>query len=228
MIDRIRLREMIDREEDGVFLKEAQASAGGHGVTYFEKSQTRVDEMLKLADECTVDLLVQRRLNQHEGLAAINSSSVNSLRLYSVLRPNGEVKIYSSVLRMGVGNIKVDNYASGGIACGITPDGKLRKYAYDKKGNKYQKHPTSGIVMEGYEIPSYQDAVALVKKVHPMIAHYRSVSWDVAINEEGVPVLIEGNFCRGGIDLLQLCNGPLYGDDTIDILNEVFNKNVSK
>ncbi len=55
-----------------------------------------------------------------------------------------------------------------------------------------------------------------------MVPHFRSVSWDVAITSEGEAVLIEGNLCRGGIDLLQLSNGPLYGDDTKKILDEVF------
>jgi len=78
----------------------------------------------------------------------------------------------------------------------------------------------------GYQLPSYDKAVELVKKTHPRIAHFRSVSWDIAIVEDGTPVLIEANLCRGGIDLLQLNNGPLFGDDTKIILDEVFGKTV--
>jgi hypothetical protein len=44
------------------------------------------------------------------------------------------------------------------------------------------------------------------------------------INESGNPILIEANLCRGGIDLLQLSNGPLFGEDTKAILDEVFGK----
>ena len=57
-----------------------------------------------------------------------------------------------------------------------------------------------------------------------MVPHFRSIAWDIAIDENGTPVLIEANFCRGGIDSLQVNNGPLYGKDTKKILDEVFGK----
>ena len=99
-----------------------------------------------------------------------------------------------------------------------------KKYGYNKKGERVEVHPTTGLKFDGYEIPSFDRVIELVKKAHPMVPHFRSVSWDVAISENGSPILIEGNLCRGGIDLLQLSNGPLYGEDTKKILDEVFEK----
>ena len=85
-------------------------------------------------------------------------------------------------------------------------------------------HPISGIRFEGYQLPFYDRVVALVEKAHPMLPHYRSVAWDVAVDESGTPVLIEANLCRGGIDPPQLNNGPMYGARTKEILDEVFGK----
>lgn len=34
--------------------------------------------------------------------------------------------------------------------------------------------------------------------------------------------IIEANLCDGQLDLHQLTNGPLFGDDTVKILDEVF------
>ena len=215
---------LLSLEKDGIFVKEAQVSAGGHGVLYVDSTENVYDKVMEFAKNTKTDIVVQRKLTQHEDCAKFNSSSVNSLRLYSVLHKDGTVKIYSSVLRIGVGNSKVDNYASGGVSCGIKEDGTLRKYAYNKKGERVEKHPTSGIVFEGCKIPSWDQAVELVKNAHPTIPHFRSVSWDIAITHDGKPILIEANLCRGGIDLLQLSNGPLYGDDATLILDEVFGK----
>ena len=80
-------------------------------------------------------------------------------------------------------------------------------------------------MFDGYSIPNYDSAVNLVKKAHKMVPHFRAVSWDIAITEEST-VLIEANLFRGGIDLLQLSNGPLYGEDTKKILDEVFKKSI--
>lgn len=216
--------ELLAAETKGVFVKEAQTTAGGHGVTYFTDLMHNGKAVLQTAAAYSTDVIIQRELTQHADLAAMNPSSVNSYRIYSVLGKDGVAKIYSSVFRIGVGDIKVDNYASGGVSVGIAENGTLREDGYNKLGQKVLAHPVSGITFLGYQLPSYDKAVELVKKTHPRISHYRSVSWDIAIIEDGTPVLIEANLCRGGIDLLQLNNGPLFGDDTKKILDEVFGK----
>ena len=208
----------------GVFIKEAQTTAGGDGVTYLPITKLSFNEIKKIASKYPTDIVVQEELHQHKDMSALNSSSVNSLRMYSVLGLDGTVTIYSAVVRMGVGNSRLDNYSAGGTTCGIKEDGTLRKYCFNKEGVKLEAHPTSHTVFEGYKIPSYDKAVALIKKAHPMIAHFRSIAWDIAIDEDGEAVLIEANFCRGGIDSLQVNNGPLYGKDTKKILDEVFGK----
>ena len=215
---------IIRSEQTGMFVKEAQTSAGGHGVTFVESNDDAPAKVFEIAEKIPTDIVIQRPLVQHADLAKINDSSVNTLRLYSVLGKDGSVTIYSAVLRMGNAGSKVDNYAAGGISCGIDENGKLRKNGYNKKGYQVLQHPASGIVFEGYEVPSYARAVELVKKAHPLMPHFRSVSWDIAIVEDGTPTLIEANLCRGGIDLLQLNNGPLFGKDTKKILDEVFGK----
>ena len=47
------------------------------------------------------------------------------------------------------------------------------------------------------------------------------IAWDLAIDKNGVPVLIEINLPYSGIDLLQIANGPLSGDKTEQIIGEV-------
>ena len=223
-VSREAARELLRQETVGLFVKEAQTSSGGHGVTFFGQPAQEAEQILNTAGTYETDVIIQRGLTQHPDLAKINASSVNTLRLYSILGRDGTVTIYSAVLRMGIGSAKVDNYSSGGISCGVAEDGTLRRYGYNKLGEKVEAHPTTGIVFEGYPVPNYAQAVETVKSAHPMIPHYRSVSWDIAITGDGTPVLIEANLCRGGIDLLQLNNGPLYGKDTKKILDEVFHK----
>ena len=54
--------------------------------------------------------------------------------------------------------------------------------------------------------------------------HFKMVSWDFAVNEHGNPIMIEANLCLGELDFHQLNNGPLFGEDTKKILDEVFQK----
>lgn len=212
----------IIAEEEGVFLKECEGTAGGFGVTYISKCDDMLGKLISVSSSISTDIIVQKTIKQHIDMASVNPSSVNSLRIYSILERDGTVHPYSSVFRVGVGETKVDNYSSGGLSIGITEEGYLRKYGYNKKAERFEKHPSTGVTFEHYKLPSYDRAIDLVKKAHVLIPHFRSVSWDIAINEEGMPILIEANLCRGGIDLLQLSNGPLFGRDTKKILDEVF------
>ena len=65
-------------------------------------------------------------------------------------------------------------------------------------------------------------AKELVKKAHPMVPHFRLVSFDIAINEEGEPIFIEANLCKGSIEIHDFNNGPVFGEDTKKILDEVY------
>ena len=140
-----------------------------------------------------------------------------TIRILSLLSDNG-VKIYSSVIRMGINGSKVDNASSGGITCGIKKDGHLNSYAYSAAGEKYDIHPTSKIKFDDITIPNFQKAKELVTNLHPTIPMFRLVSWDIAIDEEGEPILIEANLKYGELDFHQLNNGPVFGEDTEKIL----------
>ena len=123
---------------------------------------------------------------------------------------------------MGVNGNKLDNASQGGLFCGINEDGTLKKYAYNKKGDAVTVHP-QGAVFSDCRIPSFDKCKTLVIKLsNRFLRIAKLISWDLSIDEEGNPVLIEVNLCYGGTDIHQIANGPLYGDKTEEILDKVF------
>lgn len=202
-----------------VFVKIATESEGGHGVYFVEKGNNNLS---KLLSERNDDIIIQLALKQSKSLAIINSSSVNTIRLLSLLKKDGSVKIYSVVLRMGINGSKIDNASSGGLTVGVCADGHLKAIAYNVQGMKFTEHPTSKIKFKDYIIPNFTRVKELVEKAAIEIPFFRLVSWDVALDEKDDPILIEANFSFGELDFHQLNNGPLFGDDTIEILHEVF------
>ena len=216
-ISRAELEQRLAKEPELV-VKKAMGSEGGRGVFFVPGSGLSQVEG-KIRD----DIVIQRPVVQHERLSAINPTSVNTIRMISLLSKEG-VKVYSTILRMGVGGSRVDNASSGGITCGIGENGCLRKYAYKANGERFEQHGDSGIVFNGYEIPGYHKCLAAVQNLHVQIPHFRLVSWDFSANQEGEPILIEANLRYGQLDFHQLGNGPLFGEDTPKILAEVFGK----
>jgi hypothetical protein len=133
-------------------------------------------------------------------------------------------KILSVIMRMGVGETRVDNSSSGGMTIGVSMDGRLKKFACANKKMLLETHPTSGLVFDGYTLPSFDKVKELVVQASYMVPHFRMVAWDVSVLEDGTPVLIEANLYDGQLDSHQIHNGPLFGEDTKRLLDEVFNK----
>ena len=222
-------REAMDdliRSRSSMFIKAATNSYGGKGVYYVSgESGDTVSLFWEAVGRIKVDSVVQEALTQHPALARVNESSVNTIRALSLLRPDGSVKIYSIILRMGIAGAKVDNASSGGITCGVGFDGHCTEagyYSYVNAGKRLLNHPTSGLPFKDIVIPGMDKIIAFVEKAALRIPHFRLVSWDIALREDGEPVLIEANFYDGEIDFHQLNNGPLFGEDTEAILREVF------
>lgn len=208
----------ILEKEQAVFVKMATRSTGGKGVYYFNRENGSVAEQFAQQIKFKTDLVVQRPMIQHPVFAKMNASSVNTFRILSLLTEDG-VKCYSALVRIGVDNRKVDN---GGLSCGVQPDGKLKARAYRLNGDSFTKHPNHDFTFEGYQLIGFDKAKALIEKAHPLVPWFRMISWDIAINEQGEPVMLEANFAKGCLDFLQLNNGPLFGEDTKKILDEVF------
>lgn len=215
--------QIVEHEKE-FFLKIATHSEGGKGVFYFgSENKDTSAEFLNLANSIAHDLIVQKPIRQCEELSRLNSSSVNTVRIISLLKAT-EVVVYSAVVRIGTNGAKVDNASSGGLCCGIDEHGRLKAVAYTDKGQRFDEHPTSGVKFSDISIPGYDKAVALVKASHPILPEFRLISWDIAIDADEEPVLVEANLNYGGITTHQLSNGPLFGEDTEEILAEVFGK----
>lgn len=205
-----------------VICKPALETGSGRGIQFWQLPKDLPLMKAFLDDEQSRDYLIQEVIKQHRELKKIHEASVNSIRICSLLI-DGKVEILSSCLRMGDGGNRVDNHHAGGVSAGINTDGTLQKYAYYLDGRRLQKH-SQGFVFEGFSVPGYHKAVAMVKKAHPIVSHFRLVGWDIAVCEDGEPILIECNMRKNGIELHQFSNGPLFGDLTERILNEVFNR----
>lgn len=211
------------------FLKMSVLTAEGHGVAFFdaanfENDLARVQYLKTIIKKLGKNIVVQEPIKQSPILSQLNPTSVNTVRVLSFLKKDGTVKIYSQFLRIGRNGSKVDNGFLGGIACGINPDGSLKEYGFTSAGEKFSHHPDSGVKIDSIMIPGYHDLLEKVKLFHPQFPNFRIISWDFAIDEENMPLLIEFNIYCGGVFFNQSHDGPAFGEDTKEILDEVFKK----
>ncbi len=206
---------------DRVIIKPSTQGAG-RGVLLFSSKEGVTDlsgkTVSQLFKEYKKNFLVQEWIRQHKDLAALNSSSVNTIRILSY-RSRMEILIILSILRIGRSGSVIDNQCAGGIAATIQKDGTLEAVAYGGYEQDDVRKSDSGIVLDGYEVPSYDKAVEMVKRMHLRLPFFDMVAWDVAIQEDGEPVLIEFNTSPGLFEENIL---SAYGEYTERILKELW------
>lgn len=220
--NRISPTEAINKacDKKRVVVKKTRFSWGGKGLLFWDSREDDVSTLQAFVQE-TDDLICQEEIEQHSELSRLNPSSVNTVRIMTLLF-QGQVHALSSVVRMGIDGSKTDNASSGGIVCGIKPNGQLKNVAFDTLANQYPCHP-QGTAFESVTIPNYDECVALVTILAQRFSSVsRLISWDIAIDQSGRPLLIECNLTFGELDFHQYCNGPIFGDLTEDVLKEVF------
>ena len=169
-------------------------SCGGKGINIYETANYKEEELYEELRR-KKQYLVEECINQHEKMNSLYDQSVNSLRMISFIRDDGEVEILNIVLRIGNGG-EVDNFSSGGMYTFVGMDGKVLIPAIDEKGRIYEVHPMSKTKISGFQIPEFEKVIKYVKLLAKVEPHIRYVGWDIAITNNGVDV-IEGNEYSG-------------------------------
>ena len=149
------------------------------------------------------NFIVQRRLQQHADLAALNASSINTLRILT-LRLD-EPWVVASAIRIGRAGSHVDNKTAGrAVICGILPDGRLNSWATDPKENRVLVHPDAGYSFGGQEVPGIRAAWDFVLGLHRRLLYFDLVAWDVTIGPDCQPRLVEVNLRAPEINFHQV------------------------
>lgn len=163
----------------------------GHGIYKLDVNKiANIEyEAAKLASQ---QVMIEEILAQHPAMV-FGNTSVNTIRVHTILDKQGKGHVLSCVLRAGVGDTVVDNYCSGGaiypvdVQVGIVT-GKGKSHI----GGEHIVHPSTDIVMLGYRIPNWDIIIKETIKAAERLPNLRLVGWDVAITQNGI-ALIEGN-----------------------------------
>lgn len=218
----ISLKEAIakSKDEGEVVLKVGKFSSGGHGVMFWNSA---VDSKEKLVEflQSSKSIICQEVIKQHPELSILNPSSVNTIRVFTFAFKN-KIHMLSSFIRFGGKGSRVDNSHSGGLACGLESDGRLKSMAFDLAAKKYDYQP-EGKSLDQIVVPNYEKCVEMATRLAKrFVSITRMISWDFAIDEKGDPILIEFGVSFGGLNFHQICNGPIFGEMTEEVMKDVF------
>jgi hypothetical protein len=172
-----------------------------HHITYtsndcilhlFDGSEIKLSDFLK-----STPLVFEELIEQTKQLAALNETSVNTIRFMTTLFPDGEAKIIATFIKIGRSGKCVDNAGDGGNvdACIDIETGKIiYPIQFDgwRKIKDITHHPDSGNLIDGVVIDNWESIKRQVKDYQRSFPFIKAAGWDIAITEDG-PIVIEVN-----------------------------------
>lgn len=194
------------------------ASYGGHGIEFVTNNDT--DELKRAFSAMgNRTFAVQVVLHQSPFMSRLNASSVNTIRITTLLH-KGKVIPLAALIRVGSVGARVDNYSSGGSLVGIDINtGKCNDWAMANDHSNHHVLPSGLDLREGLTVPNFDEVKALVEKAHWDVPYIKMVSWDIALDENDRPLMIECNFA-GMLQIHEAVTGPLFGSLMDELLDE--------
>ncbi len=210
-----KISSLLHQYPEQKFIIKPVIGGGGHGVVLARKHENEIS-VQSSSETVTLDRfnllktsLIQEAVVQDKRMSLFSPYSVNTIRVVTMYTMADLVIIAAALFRCGRDESYVDNWSSGGVAVGIDVEtGQLQRFAHDKNGIKYTEHPTSKVRFENFAIPEWTAILNLSKKIQGAFPCFRMLGLDIALQENGEPILIEINDIPDLLGQEQMC-GPL-------------------
>lgn len=148
--------------------------------------------------------ILEEIIEQGEELARIHPQSVNTLRIPTVVLQTAACG--SSIRRCASDAATASSTTSAPAASAhsSTPrPGCICSDGADKKGRRYAAHPDTGVRFNGYRLPEWDKAVAMVTTAAHMVPGNHYCGWDLAYSTHGW-CMVEANCTAqmGGMQII--------------------------
>ena len=162
------------------------ASYGGIGVEVIDTAErfASPEECLEYLNSLKKKYIVEEFVEQKGFIHTLNPSSVNTVRIVTARRPDGEIEVKNAFLRIGKEGSPVDNVTSGGWFYVIDHHTGMMRKGRDEHAQcivRYRKGKDPAPV----PVPRWEEAVEFCKSAHryaPDGLNY--VGWDVCISDD--------------------------------------------
>lgn len=201
--------------KEAFIIKPAIESGGGRDVRLVKVKKTD-SSIIDLLNAYGTNFVVQEALTSHPDMLKLNKTSLNTIRVYTLRVPDArEYVVLGATVRFGGAGAFRDNACVGGGFSKVNPDGRVedtifRYRSFEKSSLREDKK------LDNFFIPAFDRVQTMCVNMHKVVPFMDLIGWDIAIDEQEEPVLIELNQTPD-CELLQITNGPMFGvySDTI-------------
>jgi hypothetical protein len=178
-----------------VIIAKVPVSREGKGVFRYDTAEVTDWDAFRAELIEKGQVLIEQPIVQHPYLASYCAGTVNTTRITTYF--DGEtVHPLVMVQKFGRGAVS-DQFTWGGFFTMLDDAGHSVGPGHTGKHlSRYTEHPDSQASIVDFQLPLWDDVLALVDKAARQIPEVPYVGWDVAVGPDA-PVLIEGNWIPG-------------------------------
>lgn len=190
----------------------------GKGIRLANLEEIDVNQLMK---EYNNNFIIQEYVKQSSYTSKFNPTSFNNFRVTSLFL-NSKLSICAVELKCGGKGSIVDNMHAGGLTICCSEDGHLDTVGYNVMLEEVYECD-NGYKIVGEYIPGVTKIVNMVKKYHPYyFPNIGLIGWDIGLDENDEPILVEVNITYPGIISTQVCTRrPIFGERTEEVIEYV-------
>lgn len=200
-------RELIDilfaREERAIF--KADNSYQGRSVVFMTRGGFSLEGRLRLPDG-----VFQAPIHQHDFFATLSPCATATLRITTARELDGSISVKAAYLRLG----RVDDdivRSRSHVRVAVDPaTGALDGTAFMHDWRTIDAHPDTGLRFEGRVIPHFAATTQLCRSLHQGCPHMPCLGWDLCIDQDDQPRLMEWNARYNDIKFSEATRGPCF------------------
>lgn len=175
------------------------------GFFLFEKESFEVGRIKKLGNG-----VFQYFINQHPFFSEFMPASVSTIRITSYYDDNGIVSVKACYLRIGRAEEHNVKWVSN-IVVPVDPEtGELNSTGFFMDFDSIDRHPDTHTVFAKRYIPSFNNCVSTVIKLHRQMPFARCIGWDLIVDKDNNVKVMEWNGYHTDIKVHEALQGPCF------------------
>lgn len=198
------LTDILFARDDRVVFK-ADNSYQGRSVSFMTREDSPVSGRPPLPDG-----VFQAPIRQHDFFAALSPSATATLRITTARELDGSIAVKAAYLRLG--RVQDDIVRSRShVRVAVDPaSGALDETGFLHDWRTIDAHPDTGLRFGGRVIPHFAAATQLCRSLHQGCPHMPCLGWDLCIDQDDQPRLMEWNARYNDIKFSEATHGPCF------------------
>jgi len=198
-------RDVLFSRGDEVVVKRDD-SAGGRDVFFLRADEFDPDALLVDAPNA----VVQWRVDHHPLFTELSGAEGSNLRLVTVRLPDGSLEVRHAALRFGTPDARIYGHGGGFHALVDHETGRFLERYIASDWRLIDRIPNGSRPLGSGLIPGYEASRSVCLALHAQVPHLGVIGWDVMIDADEEPWVVEWNARHPASYGGETFRGPLF------------------